>query len=226
MGVVDTMMVGGLGPIAIGAVSIGGVLFDTLAICGIGLLLGLDTLISQAWGAGKVADCDISLWQGLYLSAGMSPLIIAGLQLLPASMHVANVNSQVVALAVPYLHTMAWSVPPLLVYAAVRRFLQGISLVRPVMFTLVTANIVNAIGNYLLIPGYGVEGAGWATFGARVYMAGALVLYAIFRHPHLMRPIAVDFDRIRELVRLGLPAAGQILLEVGVFAMAGILQVS
>jgi MATE family multidrug resistance protein len=223
MGVVDTMMVGRLGPVAIGAVSIGGILFDTLAICGIGMLLGLDTLISQAWGAGNIEDCDRSLWQGLYLGAALSPAIIAGLQLFPAAMRLANVNAEVIELAVPYLHTMAWSVPPLLMYAAIRRFLQGTSLVRPVMFALVTANIVNAIGNYVLIPSYGVEGAGWATFGARVYMAAALALYAIKRYPHLLRPIAADLDRIRELVRLGLPAAGQILLEVGVFAMAGVL---
>ena len=101
-------------------------------------------------------------------------------------MRLASVNSEVTALAEPYLHAMAWSVPPLLIYAAVRRFLQGISLVRPVMLALVTANVVNAIGNYLLIPGYGVEGAGWATFGARVYMAGTLALYTVRRHPHLM----------------------------------------
>jgi multidrug resistance protein, MATE family len=223
MGVVDTMMVGRLGPTAIGAVSIGGVLFDTLAICGIGLLLGLDTLISQAWGAGIIEDCDRSLWQGLYLSAAMSPVIVAGLQILPLGMRAAKVNADVIALATPYLHTMAWSVPPLLIYAAIRRFLQGVSLVRPVMFALVTANIVNAIGNYFLIPGYGVEGAGWATFGARVYMASTLAVYAVVRYPHLTKPIAVDFHRIRELIRLGAPAAGQILLEVGVFAMAGVL---
>ena len=223
MGVVDTMMVGSLGAVAIGAVSVGGILFDTLAICGIGMLLGLDTLVSQAWGAGSRDDCDRSLWQGLYLSAAMSPLIIAAMQLLPPGMRVANVNADVLALAVPYLYTMAWSVPPLLVYATVRRYLQGISIVRPVMFTLVTANIVNAAGNYFLIPRYGIEGAGWATFGARVYMAAGLAVYAVARHPHLLKPPALDLDRIRELTKLGAPAAGQILLEVGVFAMAAVL---
>jgi MATE family multidrug resistance protein len=223
MGVVDTIMVGPLGAISIGAVSLGGILFDTLAICGIGVLLGLDTLVSQAWGAGHYDDCDRSLWQGLYLSAAMSPVIIGGLQLFPPAMRAAGVNADVLSLAVPYLHTMAWSVPPLLVYASLRRYLQGIGLVRVVMFALVSANVVNATGNYLLIPGYGVVGAGWATFAARLYMASVLAVYAAMRHPHLLKLPAMDFRRIRLLLTLGLPAAGQILLEVGVFAMAGVL---
>jgi multidrug resistance protein, MATE family len=223
MGVVDTMMVGSLGSTAIGAVSVGGILFDAFAICGIGLLLGLDTLVSQAWGAGRPRDCDDWLWQGLYLGAGMSPVIMGGLQLLPSAMRAANVNAVVVELAVPYLRTMAWSVPPLLIYAAVRRYLQSISLVRPVMFTLVSANVVNAAGNYVLIPAYGIEGAGWATFAARVYMAGALAISAVARDPRLLQPVRINIGRIRELVVLGAPAAGQILLEVGVFAMAAVL---
>jgi multidrug resistance protein, MATE family len=223
MGVVDTIMVGSLGPVAIGAVSIGGVLFDAFAIFGIGLLLGLDTLVSQAWGAGRSDECDKSLWQGLYLAAVIAPLIIVAIQALPPLMRAAGVNIEVTALAVPYLHTMAWSVPPLLLYATVRRYLQGVGLVRPVMFALITANLVNAAGNYILIPNHGVAGAGWATFGARVYMAAILGIYATLRNLHLLWPYAIDMTRIRHLLRLGFPAAGQILLEVGVFAMAGVL---
>jgi hypothetical protein len=48
MGIVDTIMVGRLGPAAIGAVALGNAVYYTPAICGIGLLLGLDTLVSQA----------------------------------------------------------------------------------------------------------------------------------------------------------------------------------
>jgi MATE family multidrug resistance protein len=223
MGVVDTIMVGPLGPTAIGAVSIGGILFDALAICGLGVLLGLDTLVSQAWGAGRPDDCRRSLWQGLYLAVAMSPVIMGALQVMPGLMRAAKVHAGVLSFAVPYMQTMAWSVLPLLMYAALRRYLQSTGLVRPVMIALVTANLVNVAGNAVLIPRYGVEGAGWATFGSRVYMAALLAVYAVARHPRLLRPYPVDIQRIRELLRLGLPAAGQILLEVGVFAMATVL---
>ncbi len=65
MGVVDTMMVGRLreSAEAIGAVSLGGILFFTVAVGGMGLLLGLDTVVSQAFGAGKVEDCHRYLYK-------------------------------------------------------------------------------------------------------------------------------------------------------------------
>jgi MATE family multidrug resistance protein len=224
MGVVDTIMVGSLGPTAIGAVSVGHIFIDLMAIVGIGLLLGLDTLVSQSFGAGNMRDCDHSLWQGLYLALVFTPIGMASVYAAEPILELAGVQSGVVSLAVPYALSLQWSFPPLLLYAAFRRYLQGISLVRPVMFALVSANIVNAIGNWHLIPNYGVEGAGWATTGSRVYMALFLGLVAIWREPALLRRIPrPDLNRIRELLRLGLPAAGQILLEVGVFATSTLL---
>ena len=52
MGMVDTLMVGPLGPEAIGAVGVGSSLFMGVVIFAMGLMLGLDTLVSQAFGAG------------------------------------------------------------------------------------------------------------------------------------------------------------------------------
>ena len=67
MGLVDTLMVGPLGPAAIGAVGLGSTTFMALAIFGMGLLLGLDTLVSQAFGAGRLADCRRWLIHGVVL---------------------------------------------------------------------------------------------------------------------------------------------------------------
>ncbi len=54
MGVVDTIMVGRVSPEAIGGVSIGSVLHFTVAVFGMGVLLGLDTLVSQAFGGAPL----------------------------------------------------------------------------------------------------------------------------------------------------------------------------
>ena len=51
MTVVDVVMVGKLGPQAIGAVGLGNAIYYAPSLFGIGLLLGLDTLVSQSWGA-------------------------------------------------------------------------------------------------------------------------------------------------------------------------------
>ena len=68
MGVVDTLMVGRLGDSAIGAVGVGRALFMGIGVFGIGLLLGLDTVISNANGAGNLARCRSALWHGILLA--------------------------------------------------------------------------------------------------------------------------------------------------------------
>ena len=76
MGVVDTVFVGRLGASAIGAVSLGNAFFFAVAIFGMGLLLGLDTLVSQAFGAGRREECHRWLVQGLYLCLVLGPLVM------------------------------------------------------------------------------------------------------------------------------------------------------
>src|SRR5215469_10690314 len=77
MAIVDTMMVGRLpnSAVAMGAVSLGSAIFIVLALFGEGLLLGLDTLVAQAFGAGQREDCHLSLINGVYLSLALTPLL-------------------------------------------------------------------------------------------------------------------------------------------------------
>ena len=67
-GVVDNIMVGRLGPVAIGAVALGNAVYYIPSLFGIGLLLGLDTLVSQAYGRRDHDACHRWLAQGVYLA--------------------------------------------------------------------------------------------------------------------------------------------------------------
>ncbi len=84
MGIVDTIMVAPLGPAAIGAAGIGNALHIAFAIFGMGLLLGLDTLVSQAYGAGDHRDCHRWLVHGLVLAAAAGRADHAGVPRRPA----------------------------------------------------------------------------------------------------------------------------------------------
>jgi multidrug resistance protein, MATE family len=231
MAIVDTMMVGRLpdSAVAMGAVSLGSALFIVLALFGEGLLLGLDTLVSQAFGAGQREDCHRSLINSVYLSIALTPFLAAPVWLLPHLMSSWQVDPAVAALTVPYTKALAWGLFPLLLYFAVRRCLQAMNMVRPVAFALVTANIVNAVFNWILIygkfgfPAMGTVGSGWSTAIARLYMAAVLIGYLFwYDHKHrtelLKTPVDVDLPRIRRLIALGIPAAMQFTLESGVFA--------
>ena len=232
MAIVDTMMVGRLpnSATAMGAVSLGSNLFTAIALFGGGLLMGLDTLVSQAFGAGRREDCHRSLVNSVYLSIALTPLLAIPVWILPALLRAMRVDPGVLALAIPYTKALLAGLFPLLLYFAVRRCIQAMNMAKPVAFALITANIVNAFGNWALIygkfgmPAMGAIGSGWSTSISRTYMALVLVGYLFwydFRHRTelLKTPIEPDFQRIRRLVALGFPAAMQFTFESGVFAL-------
>jgi MATE family multidrug resistance protein len=233
MGIVDTIMVGHLpdSAVAIGAVSLGTILFYALGMFGSGLSLGLDTLVSHAFGRGDLVDCRRSLVNAVYFSIPLALVLMALVWGLSPLLEISGVNPAVMRATVPYLRVLNWSMPPLLLYFALRRYLQGMSLVAPVTFALVSANLVNVAGNWILVyghlgaPALGTPGSAWATLGSRIYMAGVLLAFAIYHdRTHQAGAVEIpwrpDFARIRELIRLGFPAASQIGLETAIFAAA------
>jgi len=233
MGIVDTMMVGRLSDSAraIGAVSLASILYIAVAIFGTGLMLGLDTLVSHSYGAGDVEDCHRSLVNGVYLSIAITPVLMGIVRVIEPVLHAVKIDPSVLDQTIPYLRALNWGTLPLLLYFVFRRYLQGMSLAKPVMFALVSANLVNLAGNWILIwghwgfPAMGTVGSGWSTCVARIYMMGVLLVYSVYydhRHQTGLREARriPDFFRIWQLVQLGFPAATQFGMEVGVFAIA------
>ena len=233
MGIVDTVMVGRLpdSAVAIGAVSLGGILFSTCSIFGGCLLLGLDTVVSQAYGAGRIADCHRGLWNALYLCLALTPLLMMVSLAMAAGLARFGVNPRVLPHAAAYIRILNWGTLPLMLYFAVRRYLQGIGLVKPVMFAVVSANAINLFGNWVLIyghlgfPAMGTDGSAWATGAARVYMVGVLISSALYhdraRRSGLFRvPFSPDWPPLVRLLKLGIPVATQVVLEIGVFGLA------
>jgi MATE family multidrug resistance protein len=230
MGIVDTLMVGRLSADAIGAVGLASMLFFAIAVFAMGLLLGLDPLVAQAFGARRIDECHRWLVDGVWLSAAVSIPMVGVMFALDASMGWWGLPAPVLALTRPYLRILTWSLPPLMLYVAFRRYLQAMNIVRPVMVALVVANIVNTVANWMLIfghgvPALGVRGSAYSTLVARIFMAGWLLL-AIVAHEKTMTPRLKDTpfgpsrERMSRLFLLGLPAAGQAVLETGVFAAA------
>lgn len=233
MSIVDTIMVGHQrdSAVAIGAVSLSSILYYMVAIFGTGLMLGLDTLVSRSYGAGDLEDAHRSLINGVYLSLGLTPVLMGLVWLWAPIVRMLGIPEPLTAQAIPYLRALNWGTLPLLLYFAFRRYLQGVNLVKPVMFSLISANLVNFIGNWAFIYGHlgframGTVGSGWSTCVARAYMALVLMIYALYydiRHKTGLRQVSrkPHFPRVWELLALGFPAASQIGVEIGVFAVA------
>jgi len=237
MGIVDTIMVGPLGPAAIGASGLSNSLFFAVAVFGMGVMLGLDALVARSFGAGRIDECVRWLRHGVVLALLVAPTIMLVFYAAWLTSDHWRLHPAVRVLAQPYMAVLALGALPLLLYAVFRRYLQGIHVVRPVMFALITANLVNAFGNWLLIwghlgfPALGVTGSAWATVLARVYMATFLgvAIWIVQRDDKrgfseaATSRFTFEPARLRQLLVLGFPAASQVTLEVGVFAAASAL---
>ena len=234
MGTVDILMVRALGPSAIGAVGVGSMLFLALAVFGIGVLLGLDTVIAQSFGAGQRDECHRWFVHGVVMSVMLTiPLTLVAWVAI-ARLDLWGFDLTVLNLTEPYLRIVTWSVLPLLLYTAFRRYLQAMGVVKPTMVILLMANLVNVLANWMLIhgnlgaPALGVDGAGWATFISRSYLALGLLSVVVWRDARTdygLRRVSwvIERSRLRQLLWLGLPAAMQVTLEVGVFSAASAL---
>ena len=229
MGIVDTAIVGRVSPLAIAGVGLGAMIYYSIAICASGLLLGLDTLVAQAWGAGDQEDARASLTSGLWLAALLTPLVMGLVWLLEPVLSLVGIDPAIMRQARPFLHALNWGTPPLMIYFVLRRYLQAAGAERMVMIALVSANLVNFVFDVALVfgkwgfPAMGTEGAGWSTCFARLYMAGFLAMVVrshVLGKPLVWRP---DWTRMRRLLALGAPAAGQMTIEIAVFSIATVL---
>ena len=203
---VDAVMVGRLpeGASAIAASSLGNTIFYALVFFGVGLLYGLDTLVAQAFGREDRQACLHFLAQSVWVIALWTPITMLVLRASGAVLRWDGIEPALAAQTLHYLSALQWSTLPLLAYMALRRYLQSINLTVAIMVSLLTANLVNLLADWVLLFGHlgaprvGLAGSGWATTVVRFYMLGVLV-FAFVRQ--LRR------DRLRFTLRMFLPSA-------------------
>lgn len=248
MGIVDTMMVGRLpdAAVAMSAVALAQILFNTIAFGLGGILLGLDTVVSQAQGAGEIDEANRWLVQGVILAGIMAAALTVFFLLAPLGMTHISTDPTVIAGAIATLKALNIGILPLLLYFTLRRYLQAFNHVRPIAAALISANLVNVLFDWLLIyghlwhfqmggagfnlgwPGLGVVGSGVATTLARVYLAGFLIvtLWRLDRrHSYGLRAVSLrsEWKLLRRLLQLGMPAGATILVEIAIFAVVTFL---
>lgn len=235
-GIVDTLMVSRLGAVAIGAVALGNAVYYTTSLFGLGLLLGLDALISQSFGRGDDDSCRNWMAQGHYLVFIMTLPLMALIALLSLGMLHMGYEPVMAHQASRYLFLMNLGTLPLLIYGSSRRFLQGVGQMKWITFTYIFANLLNWFGNWVLIygklgmPALGVSGSALSTVLSRLLMAVVLQFFA-WRyerkqgHALFANWPKPDFEKLRQILKIGLPAAMQLLLEMaawsGITVIAG-----
>jgi MATE family multidrug resistance protein len=232
MGVVDTIMVGHVSAVALAAVALGNLYFFGLGVFGMGTLMVLDPVVAQAVGARDAPAIARGVQRGVLVALMLA--VPATLLLLPAEpfMTMARQPAEVVPHAAAYAVRLAPGVLPFFLFIVLRQSLQSMHLTRPIMITIVVANLANAGLNWVLIFGHlgaprlGVVGSAWATTSSR-WILVLLLLGLTWRtlKPHLLpiRPEIWQWAPLGRMLRLGIPIGCQYTLEFGAFAFVALM---
>jgi multidrug resistance protein, MATE family len=243
MGFVDTVVVGRAGTSALAAVGLANMLFFAVSGFGIGMMAGLDPLVSQAFVALLPGRARALLWQGGYLAVGLGLALAVPILLAPALLPLFGVAPAELAQVRGYLLLRAPSLPLVFLYFSTRSYLQAAAITRPLVVATVVANLFNLgadivlvfgggvlpawAGPLRLIPALGAKGAAIATTLCCI-VQWAVVALAVRLVPapeqESGRPRRrLHLPDLRQAARVGLPIGLHIGAEIGVFALAGLL---
>ncbi|MDT8339879.1 MAG: MATE family efflux transporter [Longimicrobiales bacterium] len=232
MGVVDTVMVGHVSPADLAAVALGNIYFFACAVFGMGLLLSLDPVVSQAVGAGDEEGVARGVQRGLILALGLTVLAAGLLLLAEPVLHLLRQPPEVIPRAAGYALATIPGVLPFYLFVVLRQTLQARGEVTPILVAIAVANVANVLFNWMLVygnlgaPPLGAVGSGWASSLSRWVMALALLglSWGRLRSQLLpLRPQALRWAPLARMMRLGVPIGAQMGLEYGAFGMAGVL---
>ncbi|MDC1373898.1 MATE family efflux transporter [Polaribacter sp.] len=228
---VDNIMVGQIGTAELAAVSLGNSFMFIAMSVGIGFSTAITPLIAEADSADNFKQAKSTFKHGLFLCTVLGIFLFLGVFFAKPLMYLMQQPEEVVALAIPYLDLVAFSLIPLVVFQALKQFSDGMSMTRYPMYATLIANIVNIVLNYLLIfgkfgfPALGIVGAAFGTVISRFIMLAYLwwLLAKKERTKALVTNIKffiLEKLMLQKFINLGAPSAMQMLFEVAIFTAA------
>jgi MATE family multidrug resistance protein len=228
MGVADNIMVGNLGAANLAGAGLANVAFNFLLLFGIGVSYAITPLVSTADGERDDTKIASILKHGLLINVCNSLILVAIVSVGMNVLFHINQPPEVVALSIPYLSIITFSLIPILVFQTFRQFTEGLSLTRIAMIIVISANVVNVGLNYLLIyghggfPALGLNGAGYATLTSRVLMAVVFAGYVYLapRFKKFRNGFSIgNYSKalLNKMLHIGIPAGMQFIFEVAAF---------
>ena len=240
MGLVDSFVVGRYSSLELAGVAAGNSIFWTVVMIGLGLLNGMDPIVSQAHGRGDHETALRCLGASLQQSLLFSLLLGPFLYFISSHLDSLGATPEVARAAAPYLGTLGLSLLPLMFAAALQRYWQCLELVLPFTLIIIGANVLNLVLDLMFVtgrwgfPALGAQGVALATTGCRFFIlfASLLVSWRAFEQRGIkaaaglsLRRLFTRIDRAmhEKFLRLALPAASQMVLEVTAFSLTTLL---
>ncbi len=224
---VDNLMVGRLGAVELGGLSLAGAFYSFIFVIVIVVMGALSALVSEADGAENYEKAALYARQGVLFALGTTTLTIVGLFFAEPILRAMGQEPEPSRIAAEYLMAMAWTVPAQLCFFALRNFTEGTDDSLPSVILAILAALLNIPLDYALIfgawgfPMLGVAGAGYATailnWMSLVLLTGYIAWNSRYAKYRLFQIPRVNLRAMREIVVIGVPLGGAVATEMGFF---------
>lgn len=234
VGLIDNIMIGQLGTTPFAAASFTNTLFSLVLIFGMGYSFALTPLIGKSWGEKDYDSIGSWIKNGLLANAFMGVVLALLLFVLYMLIPFMGQPESILKPSRDYLAILMVSVIPMMVFYGYKQFAEGIGDTKTAMKIMLWANVINTVGNYVFMygkfgaPEMGLTGAGIGTLMARIFMALSFIIlfyknqkYKLFTK--LYRQSVFCWSRFVQVVKLGIPLGGQIVMEASAFGLCAIM---
>lgn len=235
LGLIDSAMIGAVDYRQLAASSL---VLNVIAIpqvLGMGMAIAVSPMTAIANGQKDPFKASRVLFNGFFLTALAAVLIASGLVFTSHLLFNLGQDKDVATYAIPFYKLIAWSLIPMLMFASVKQFCDGLEFTKTAMTLSVSSLPLNAFLNWIFIygkfglPRMELTGAGLGTLITRIIIAITLIVivsrHKLFAQYIALRGTAWKIDRKtwRELLHIGVPTSLQYGLEVAAFSVSGVM---
>lgn len=230
---IDVLMIGRLGPEALAAASLGGVVYYFLWMVGSGPAMAVSPMVSQALGADTTnrKEARRSVRMALWAIFGLTPLVVIMTLLTEPLAIFFGQDAEISRQAAAYVFALSVGWPFAIGIMALRNFLAAIGKTTFPLLLVILTTALNAGLNYILIFGHfgaprlELVGAGIASSLSYIISFGGFMLYisrnAEAREFDVFKNILrSDWVRLKEVIALGWPMSVTTIFEGMLFNAA------
>jgi len=227
----DVIMMGWLGPEFLAGGTLATAFFSPFLLLGGGIVGAVAPLAAQALGGKKIKNVRRVIRQGFWACLIVSALLIPLIWQIGPIYRMLGQDPVLISHAETYMHIAVFVLLPGLGLFAIRAFLSALGSTQVILYVTLGGVVINALFNYALMfgnfgfPRLELRGAAITTVIANIAMFLALMIFTLrhrrYKRFHiLLRFWKPDWQRLRDIFRIGTPIGLTIMAEVGLFSVA------
>ena len=234
VGLVDNIMVGHFSTSDLAAASFVNSVFNIPILFGMGFSYGLTPLVGQFFGRGDKFRVGGLLRNSLLANFMIGLFLSVAMGIMYLNVHRMGQPEELLPLIRPYFLLQLTSLVFVMMFNSFKQFADGITDTKTSMWIMLSANLLNIIGNSLLIygvwglPALGLTGAWISTLASRIFMFVAFAI--LFFRKQSYRRYLVGYHRttyntgdLKVLNRMGMMVGLQMGMETALFSISGVM---